>query len=154
MALSMSTPKTAGSSLNQNCVMSNADCVFDVNLDLLEVIGSHCDPVTKVQLCLASKDYYQFTRVNDEDYKTQLRSHFIDVVVGFTEKVDDNPLRLGKLRLVHKMYRFIIEHKYALYALESEALVEKFVERLDHFVIDGMSARKAKLYKKMLVCNN
>ena len=147
----MSTPKTAGSSLNPNCVTSNADCVFDANLDLLEVIGSHCDPVTKVQLCLASKDYYQVTKVNDDDYKTQLRCHFIDTVVGFTERVDDNPLRLGKLRLVHKMYRFIIEHRYALYVLESEALIQKFIEKLDEFVGNGMSARKAKLYKNMLM---
>ena len=144
---------TVGSSLNQTCVMSKRDCVIDVNLDLLEVIGSHCDPLTKVQLCLASKDYYQVTRLNDREYQDELIYHFITYTQELTDSVPTIPSKLGRLRRVHKIYRFITSHTYALQLINKDVLVQAFVNKLDEFVRDGMCRRKAKLYKKMLTCN-
>ena len=144
---------TVGSSLNRTCVMSKRDCVIDVNLDLLEVIGSHCDPLTKVQLCLASKDYYQVTRVNDREYQDELTAHFVGYTQYLTDNVVLSPTKLGKLRRVHKIYQFITSHTYALHLIKKDVLVRTFVNKLDEFVRDGMCRRRANRYKKALTCN-
>ena len=145
---------TAGSSLNPTCVISKGGCAIDINLDLLEVIGSHCDPLTKVQLCLASKDYYQVTRVNDREYQDELTAHFVWYTQYLTDNVVLSPTKLGRLRRVHKIYQFITGHTYALQLINKDALVRAFVDKLDELVRDGMCRRKANRYKKMLTCNN
>ena len=144
---------TAGSLLNPTCVISKGGCVIDVNLDLLEVIGSHCDPLTKVQLCLASKDYYQVTRVNDREYQDELTAHFVGYTQYLTDNVTLSPSKLGKLRRVHKIYQFITSHTYALHLINKDVLVHAFIDKLDELVIDGMCRRKANRYKKALTCN-
>ena len=126
---------------------------MEPNLDILEVIGSHCDPLTKVNLCLASKDYFEVTRSGDVDYKRQVRSHFTHALNSLMKTAicaTSIPMRLCR---IHKVYRFMVDNKYA-FDLMSEVrggiFRTKTLEKLDELIGDGMSKRKAERYRKTL----
>ena len=126
---------------------------MEPNLDILEVIGSHCDPLTKVNLCLASKEYYEVSRNGDVDYKRQIRLHFMRELDPMIKKAINIVSKLDKLQQIHKVYRFMVDHKYA-FDLMSEVrggiFRTKTLEKLDEFVDGGMSKRKATKYRKTL----
>lgn len=126
---------------------------MEPNLDILEVIGSHCDPLTKVNLCLASKDYFEVSRNGDVDYRKQIRLHFMRELDPMIKKALNTLSRLEKLRQIHKVYRFMVDHKYAfdlLSEVRGGIFRTKTLEKLDEFVAGGMSKRKATKYRKTL----
>lgn len=120
-----------------------------LNLDVMEIIGSHCDDQTMVNLCLADREYYLAARPLIEK-KTV--NHFVFVVGKMISGVQQNPTKLGKLRKVHTLYRYLIDNKHALTlaSYRSPRIRLVVLKKLDEFVLSGMCRRRANKYKKQL----
>lgn len=122
---------------------------MELHLDVLEVIGSHCDDQTRVNLCIADREYYLASR---HILEKKTVDHFVFAVQKMIDSVNQNPTRLGKLRKVHTLYKYLIDHKHALQltGYQKPRLRSIILEKLDEFVVEGMCKRRANKYKKQL----
>ena len=123
---------------------------MELHLDILESIGKKCDDHTRLNLSLASKEYHLVAR---DSFACNVRAHFIQNMKDMMDRANSRPTYLGKLRMIHKLYRYMIENKYALdltSRIGKSSIKDLAVSKLDEYVLDGMCKRRAARYRSEL----
>lgn len=118
-------------------------------LDILVDIGRATDNLTRVNLCLASKDYYHEARQRERVYSDP-------IVVDFEAKL--SPMMNEKFDSIfssikhkHKVFRYILSHKYAFMEASTRSnhrLLDICIDKLDEFEKFHMNVKK---YRRVLV---
>lgn len=124
-------------------------------LDILETIGSYCDPKTRMKLCMADRQYLQSQKVFIKEQHDLIKGTFVTKVKNMLEECMRTRSLHARLRKVHVMYRYITESSdQVLFLMSSSRFIRAAVDKLDQLVNPSGKVRMgkvpAKKYKKVL----
>jgi len=113
--------------------------------EIAHIIAHRCDTPAHTNFCLAYKSLY----IYDSKW---LLSHFEFTISDYLREVQTKHTKLARLRVIHKIYRFIVVHKYLLkhpkFANSNfPAIVESKLREISE---QGMCKRKSNKYMKEL----
>ena len=121
---------------------------MELPLDIIYTIGRHCDRDTRMNLCLASKDFY----MSDKEWLSghQL-SHYCRtlrkmMLYDFATK----STKMARIRVAHKIFRYIVLNKHMLKNPGLPTLSLVLDNKLKELGETGMCKRKVMKYKKDL----
>lgn len=116
---------------------------MELPFDIIYTIGLHCDPKTRVSLCLASKDFY----LCDADWlHFQKMKSFGSKCMEIIREVQAKETKAARVKGVHKIFRFLVEHKEYLKHPMFTRFITILKPKLEEFGENGMCKRKAKKY--------
>lgn len=116
---------------------------MELPFDIIYTIGHHCDPKTRVNLCLASKDFY----LSDTDWLhfQKIRSFALNCIEKIYQ-VGTKETKAARVKGVHKVFRFLVENKEYLKHPMFARFIPTVKRKLEEFGETGMCKRKAKKY--------
>ena len=116
---------------------------MDLPFDIVYTIGRHCDPQTRVNLCLASKDFY----LSDTDWlKLQRVRNFSLQFMEKLREVQGKESRMAIIKGIHKIFRFLVENKEHLKHPMFTRFIPTLKAKLEEYKETGMCKRKVKKY--------
>ena len=115
--------------------------------DLIYTIGRRCDPKTRTNLCLASKEFY----MSDTDwlFENQM-AHYLVKIRSYLDMFSTKRGKWAKLRVAHAMFRYMVLHKHLLKHERLQKLRPVVKDKLVELPQSGMCKRKARKYMKEL----
>ena len=117
---------------------------MELPFDAIYTIGRRCDPKTRVNLCLASKDFF-LSDIVWLHYQQQVKRFALDCMEKFRE-IQTMETNAAKVKGVHRIFRFLIENKDFLKHPLFARLRPILKPKLEEFGKTGMCKRKAKKY--------
>lgn len=126
-------------------VTNTLNVKMDFNLDIIEIIGKHCDSRTKLNLALTNKQYYKqqiplFTS-KEERYMCFRLDHLLN-------KLTRGYSRLSRINRAHKLMREIMRFPHQLRIHENLRL--QILERMPVWREEGMGKARVEEYTKFL----
>ena len=115
--------------------------------DIIYTIGRRCEPATRVNLCLASKEFY----MSDTDwlFEKQL-SHYCSGVRMHLDLISTKHGKWARLRVAHALFRYMVLHKNMLKHDRFENFRPAVKAKLTELGQNGMCKRKVRKYTKDL----
>ena len=120
---------------------------MELNLDCLEVVASHCNRETFLNMCLASRELW---KLKTEELRNIEFVHFSTALMQFIKDCIESVGHAQRLKAIHRMFRKMLNYRHILCTSRGKEIIDVLHRKLDEFVCDGMSKRKYASYKKQL----
>ena len=115
--------------------------------DIIYTIGRRCEPATRVNLCLASKEFY----MSDTDWLFEKQFvHYCFKVRTYLDLFSTKRGKWAQLRVAHALFRYLVFHKNMLKHERLKKLRPVVKAKLIELPQSGMCKRKARKYMKEL----
>ena len=124
---------------------------MELPLDMLIEIGRLTDNYTRVNLCLASKEYWHEARQREVVYSDVIVNNFFSNMQILIQEFHLITNKVASIKHLHKIYRYIISRECEFLMcsrLNNHMLLVKTLEKLDESEKAGMNVRT---YKKIMV---
>jgi hypothetical protein len=120
---------------------------MELPFDIIYTIGRHCDRDTRLNLCLASKDFY----MSDKEWLSghQL-SHYCRAIRRMLNEFTLKRTKAARVKMAHIIFRFIVLYKHMLKHPDLSKFSVALVNKLEELGETGMCRRKVMKYKKDL----
>jgi len=115
--------------------------------DLVYTIGHFCDPATRFNFCLASKEFYL------SDTNWVLENKFKQYTLGVQRYMNlflTKRSKLARLRVAHALFRYLVFHKNMLKHERLEKFRPAVKAKLTELGQTGMCKRKVRKYMREL----
>jgi hypothetical protein len=120
---------------------------MEVPFDIIYAIGQHCDRNTRLNLCMASKDFYMC----DSKWISENQViHFSYNIRKMLNKFSLKRTKPARIKLAHQVFRFIILNKHVLKCPKLSKFYLVLDSKLKELGETGMCRRKVMKYKKEL----
>lgn len=120
---------------------------MEVPFDIIWAIGNQCDFATRVNICIASKEFYTCDK---EWLSNRQLTHFCYNVKKMLNEFSWNHTKATRVKMAHRLFRYIVIYKHVLKHPDLSKFYLVLDSKLKELGETGMCRRKVMKYKKEL----
>jgi hypothetical protein len=113
-----------------------------MNIDIIQIIGEHCNASSWFSLCCANNAYRKSQSKNLSDTETDF---FVKTMTSIIRGTPNEKGRLTRIKYYHRMLRFVLKFGHVKISPDFYEILDR---KLDDMRTLGMSDRMLRRYKK------